>query len=166
VRDKHFDLALPLAEAALLQDANNAWARLLKAHVLINRKEFAVAERLAQEVLATDDWSIDALLLLGLAAKWQQQPETAVQRFKQATYAHPECWPAQYYLADLYRHLGETELARRAYRVVLQLLSGKEVDTGIQYLPQDLPTGEIRFLCEHQLAKMPAAPTRTVARLR
>jgi chemotaxis protein methyltransferase CheR len=155
VRDKLFDQALPLLDAVFAQDAHSTWARLLKAHVLINRKEFSVAERLAQEVLARDAWSVDALLLLGQVAKWQQQPEAAVRWFKQAAYARHECWPAQYYLADLYRQGGDTELARRAYRVVLQLLSGKEVDTGIAYLPLDLPVSEVRFLCEHQLARLP-----------
>ncbi|MDO8775063.1 MAG: CheR family methyltransferase [Burkholderiaceae bacterium] len=155
VRDKRFDHALPLLEAVLSVDAASTWARLLKAHVLVNRKEFAAAEHLAQEVLAADAWSIDALLLLGLAAKWQQQPEAAVRWFKQAAYSRHECWPAQYYLAELYRHGGETELARRGYRVVIQLLSGKEPDTGIKYLPLGLPIGEVRFLCEHQLAKLP-----------
>ncbi|TXT41176.1 MAG: chemotaxis protein methyltransferase CheR [Comamonadaceae bacterium] len=155
VRDKQFDQALPLLDAVLIQAGSSTWARLLKANVLINRKEFSAAENLAQEVLAADAWSIDALLLLGLAAKWQQQPEVAVRWFKQATYSRHECWPAQYYLADLYRRGGESDLARRAYRVVIQLLSDKEPDTGIQYLPLDLPIGQVRFLCEHQLAKLP-----------
>jgi chemotaxis protein methyltransferase CheR len=158
VRDKLFDQALPLLGTVLAHDAHSTWARLLKAHVLINRKEFAAAEHLAQEVLTSNAWSIDALLLLGQVAKWQQQPEAAVRWFKRATYARHECWPAQYYLADLYRQGGDSELARRAYRVVLQLLSGKEPDTGIVYLPLDLPVDEIRFLCEHQLAKLPVLP--------
>ena len=156
VRDKQYEQALPLLDGVLTQMTDSTWARLLKAEVLINRKEFSAAEHLAQEVLAADAWSIDALLLLGLAAKWQQQTEVALRWFKQATYTRHECWPAQYYLADLYRRGGESELAQRAYRVVIQLLSGKEPDTGIQFLPLDLPIGQVRFLCEHQLSKLPA----------
>lgn len=158
MRDKCYDQALPLLEAVLMDEPRNAEALLLKAHVLINRKDFVAAERLAQGVLAANAWSIDALVLLGLAAKWQQQSEAAIRWFKQAAYARHDCWPAHYYLADLYRNGGENELARRAYRVVLQLLSGHEPDTGgIQYVPLGLPTGEIRFLCEHQLARLPIA---------
>lgn len=157
VRDKRYDQALPLLDAVLCAEPGNAQALLLKAHVLINRKDFAAAEALAQSVHACDAWSIDALLLLGLAAKWQQQPQAAIRWFKQAAYACHTCWVAHYYLADLYRDNDETERARRAYRVVVVLLSGDAADTGIQHVPFDLPEGEIRFLCEHHLGKLPGA---------
>jgi chemotaxis protein methyltransferase CheR len=156
-RDKRYGEALPELDAVLAGDPDNTETQLLKAHVLINRKAFAAAETLAQRVLSINAWSIDALLLLGLAAKWQQRNADAVRHFKQAVYAHHECWPAHYYLADLYRDSGAIEPARRAYRVVVQLLSAKEPDTGIQYVPFGLPMAEIRFLCEHQLAKLPGA---------
>jgi chemotaxis protein methyltransferase CheR len=158
-RDKCYDEALPQLDAVLGVDPCNAEAQLLKAYVLMNRKDFAAAEDLAQLVLAVDAWSVDALLLLGLAAKWRQQGEAAIRWFKQAAYARHECWPAHYYLADLYRNSGEIELARRAYRAVIQLLSGPAPDTGINTVPLGLPEGEIRFLCEHQLAKLPSAKT-------
>lgn len=157
VRDKRYDQVLPLLDAVLCAEPGNAQALLLKAHVLINRKDFAAAEVLAQSVQACDAWSIDALLLLGLAAKWQQQPRAAIRWFKQAAYACHTCWIAHYYLADLYRDNDETERARRAYRVVVLLLNGNAADTGIQHVPFDLPEGEIRFLCEHHLGKLPGA---------
>ncbi|OQX13384.1 MAG: hypothetical protein BWK76_16245 [Desulfobulbaceae bacterium A2] len=162
--DKRYDEALPQLDTVLAQDPDNAEARLLKAHVLLNRKNFAAAEELALHVLTFDSWSIDALLLLGLAAKWRQQTDAAIHWFKRAAYACHACWPAHYYLADLYRTNGETEPARRAYRVVVQLLSGTEPDTGIRCVPFGLPAGEIRFLCEHQLARLPATILRTEQR--
>lgn len=169
--DRRYDEALPQLDAFLAVEPENTEAQLLKAHVLINRKDFVAAESLAQRVLTRDAWSVDALLLLGLAAKWRQQNEVAIRWFKQAVYAHHECWPAHYYLADLYRNSGhreETELARRAYRVVIQLLSGadceKDDKTGIRHVPFGLPAGEIRFLCEHQLARLPALKTRAGGR--
>ncbi len=157
--DKRYDEALPQLDAVLAIEPEHTIARLLKAYVLINRKDFVAAEVLAQRVLDADTWSIDALLLLGLAAKWRKQATEAIRSFKQAAYTRHECWPAHYYLAELYRHSGEQELARRAYRVVVQLLTGTEPDTGIQHIPLGLPAGEIRFLCEHQLAKLPAGKT-------
>jgi chemotaxis protein methyltransferase CheR len=161
--DRRYDDALPLLDTVLLAEPDNTEARLLKAYVQINRKDFAAAEALAQRVLAADTWSIDALIVLGLAAKWRNQNEAAIRAFKQAAYACHDCWPAHYYLADLYRHSGESELARRAYRVVVQLLSGSELNpredaaqpSGIKYLPLGLPAKEVRFLCEHQLTKLP-----------
>jgi chemotaxis protein methyltransferase CheR len=169
-RDHRYDEALPRLDSFLAIEPDNREAQLLKAHALINRKDFAAAEELAQGVLARDAWSVDALLLLGLAAKWRQQNEMAIRWFKQAVYAHHECWPAHYYLADLYRNSGHSEgieLARRAYRVVIQLLSGadntndeKGDRTGIKHVPLELPVGEIRFLCEHQLGRLPAPSAR------
>lgn len=153
--DKHYDAALPQLDAVLEADPSHTEARLLKAHLLLNRKDFAAAEALAQRVLAADDWCIDALLLLGLAAKWRGRAADAIRHFKQAAYARHECWPAHYYLADLYRQGGDIEPARRAYRVVIQLLAGAEPVTGIKFLPLGLPAGEVRFLCEHQLGKLP-----------
>jgi chemotaxis protein methyltransferase CheR len=154
ILDKRYDEALPELKALLRDEPNNTEALLLKAHALINRKAFAAAEQLAQRVLASNAWSIDALLLLGLAAKWQQHHADAIRHFKHAVYSRHECWVAHYYLADLYRDSGENELACRAYRAVLQLLSGNEPDTGIKYVPFGLPTKEIRFLSEHQLTKL------------
>ncbi len=169
--DRRYDEALPQLDAFLAFEPESTEAQLLKAHILINRRDFAAAESLAQRVLARDAWSVDALLLLGLAAKWRQQNELAIRCFKQAVYAHHECWPAHYYLAELYRNSGrheETELARRAYRVVIQLLSGtageKDDRTGIRHVPLDLPVGEIRFLCEHQLARLPTLKARAGGR--
>jgi chemotaxis protein methyltransferase CheR len=154
ILDKHYDEALPALKALLLDDPNNIEALLLKAHALINRKAFVAAEKMALRVLANNAWSIDALLLLGLAAKWQQHHAEAIRHFKHAAYSRHECWVAHYYLADLYRDSGENELACRAYRTVLQLLSGNEPDTGIKYVPFGLPTKEIQFLSEHQLTKL------------
>ena len=150
--DKRYDEALPQLDAVLTSAPGNAEARLLKAHLLLERKEFAATEALAHAVLETDQWSVDAFLLLGLSAKWRSQPDEAIRWFKQAAYACHECWPAHYYLADLYRYGGATELACRAYRVVIQLLSATSADTGIRTLPL-LPAAEVRFLCEHQLAR-------------
>ena len=163
--ERRFDEALPWLDQLLASDPTHTEAMLLKAHVLINRKDFAGAQTLAQQVLAKDAWSVDACLLLGLAAKWRGLAEEATRWFKQAAYANSECWPAHYYLADLYRQAGQTDLARRSYRVVLQLLSGDAPDTGIRHVPLGLPEGEVRFLCEHQLAKLPGAAAPAPARV-
>lgn len=160
--DKRYDEALIQLNAVLIAEPQHQAACLLKAHVLINRKDFAGAEELAQRVLAANAWSIDAHILLGLAAKWRGQSDAAIGWFKRAAYANHQCWPAHYYLADLYRHRGELDLARRAYRGVVQLLSqGGELHTGLQTVPLALPATEVRFLCEHQLAKLPAGKVLT-----
>lgn len=164
IQDKRFDEALLQFDAVLTIEPDHVEVLLLKAHVLINRRDFAAAHMLAERVLSADVWSVDALVLLGLAAKWRDQITDAIRWFKQAAYARNECWPAHYYLADLYRTSGDFVLARRAYRVVLQLLSGAKPDIGIRYVPLGLPAAEVRFLCEHQLAKLPTVVARTEVR--
>lgn len=154
--EKRHEEASRLVDSILESQPGEAGARLLKAHLLLDRKAFDDAETLARQVLEIDAWSVDAFLLLGMAAKWRDRPEDAIGWFRQAAYAHHECWPAHYYLGDLYRNRGELDQARRAYRVVLQLLSGGEPKTGIHHLPVGLPAGEIRFLCERRLASLGA----------
>jgi len=77
-----------------------------------------------------------------------------VRWFKQAAYARHDCWPAHWFLGELYRACGANEQAARAYRVVLQLLATAQSESGIEFIPLDLPAGEIRFLCQRRLEKL------------
>ena len=157
-REKRHDEAMKIINRLLEQQPGEIRALLLKAHILLNRKEYASAEETAQQVLKVDEWSIDALVALGLAAKWRNHSMDAVKWFKQAAYACHECWPAHYYLAELYRADNDLDKARRAYRVTQQILSGPQAPCdGLSVIPLDLPAAEVRFLCEHQLAKLDGA---------
>lgn len=160
IRDKHYEPALSLLEPLLAQQQHAAAARLLKAHILLQRKAYAAAAQLAQDVIDQDAWSIDAWVLRGLAAKWQDQHDTAVSCFKQAVYGCNECWPAHYYLAELYRAEPQPDKARRAYRSALHLLAAAVLHDGLRVIPLDLPVAEVRFLCTHQLAKLDNKPNR------
>lgn len=156
--ERRHDEAMAIIGRLLEQQPGKIRALLLKAHILLNRKEYAAAEETALQVLKTEAWSIDALVLLGLAAKWRNHAADAVKWFRQAAYANHECWPAHYYLAELYRAADEPDKARRAYRVALQLLSGEQPPgDGLSVIPLGLPVAEVRFLCEHQLAKLDGA---------
>ncbi|HEX5394619.1 MAG TPA: CheR family methyltransferase [Rhodocyclaceae bacterium] len=159
VREKRFDEALTIIESLLAANDADSAALLLKAHILINRKDFSTAASAAKQALEADAWSVDAFLLLGLAAKWQEQAEEAITWFRKAAYASQTCWPAHYYLGDLYRLRGDMDAAKRAYRVVLQLLGREgEPEAGTKVVPLGLPAAEIRFLCEHQLGKFGTEP--------
>lgn len=154
-REKRHDNALATISRLLEQQPDATDALLLKAYILLHRKEYAAAEITAQSVLKNQAWSIDALMVLGLAAKWRNQTEGAAKWFKQAAYAHSECWPAHYYLAELYRVGEEWEKARRSYRIALNLLADLSTARDcLSIIPLDLPAAEVRFLCEHQLAKL------------
>jgi chemotaxis protein methyltransferase CheR len=158
IRAKQFERAGDLLARA---DGDAPQAMLLGSYLALQRKQYAASEQLARQVLALDAWSIDALLLLALAAKWQERAAETMQWLKQAVYACPACWPAHYYLAERHRADGQGEAARRAYRVTLQLLSDPGAgDAGLRVIPLDLPEAELRFLCQHQLAQLaqPSAP--------
>ncbi|GAB3358216.1 MULTISPECIES: CheR family methyltransferase [Giesbergeria] len=154
VAGQHYDQALPQLDTAIATAPQNPALLLLKALVLLERRQFSDATALAQQVLAQDHWSIDASFLLGQIARNQQQMDEAIRWFKQAAYAHHACWPAHYYLADLYRQRGDVQLARRAYRAVLQLLDDPSTNHGIGHIPLALPSSEIRKLCERHLATL------------
>lgn len=155
IREKRYDEAMAVLDMLLKQQPDAGAALLLKAHILLHRKDYAAAEDNAQQALNIEPWSTDAFVLLGLAAKWRNQADDAVKWFKQAVYARNECWPAHYYLGELYRADNKMENARRAYRVVLQLLSAQQApDDGLSIIPLGLPVSEVRFLCEHQLARL------------
>lgn len=153
--EKRYGEAMALIVILLERNPGDPSSLLLKAYIQLNRKEFELAEASARQALRTDPWSIDAFVLLGLAAKWREHIGEAVRWFKKAVYARHECWLARYYLADLYRAGGETDKARREYRGVLQLLSQSTVpDNGIKVLPLGVVHSELRFLCAHQLGKL------------
>ncbi|MDO9104938.1 MAG: CheR family methyltransferase [Methylovulum sp.] len=155
IQEKRYDEAMTALALLLEQYPGSSAALLLKAHILLHRKDYAAAEESAQQALGIEPWSTDAFVLLGLVAKWRNQADTAVKWFKQAVYARNECWPAHYYLGELYRADSKVDNARRAYRVVLQLLAAQQApNDGLSIIPLGLPVSEVRFLCEHQLAKL------------
>ena len=155
VKAKSYPAALQAIEALLNQQPEHNNVLLLKAYIVLNQKQFVEVEKIALHVLEMDRWSIDAMVLLGLAMKWRNQSVDAVKWFKQAVYACHDCWIAHYYLAELYRADQAFEKARRAYRVVLQILStSTEVKNGLALIPIELPMAEVCFLCQNQLAKL------------
>ncbi|MGE5506780.1 MAG: CheR family methyltransferase [Actinomycetota bacterium] len=160
VRDKRWDraqAALAVRNAAAPADAG---LLALEGYVRLMGRDFPGAAELAGRARAADEWSVDALVVLGLAAKWQDRADEAVKALKQAVYLRHDCWPAHYYLGDLYRAQGAAELARRSYRVALQLLTARPDPDGGLVLPLGLPVAEVRFLCERHAGAAVAATAR------
>jgi chemotaxis protein methyltransferase CheR len=155
IEAKRYDDAQKLLDALPARQADSSEAHLLAAYVRLQRKDYDAAERLAQQVLDKDAWSVDALILRGMVAKWCGRAEEAVTWFKQAVYTRQDCWPAHYYLADLYRTGNQVDQARRAYRAVFQILSGEgQIEDGLSIIPLSLPRTKVRFLCRHQLEQL------------
>ncbi|BBI53655.1 hypothetical protein HORIV_60760 [Vreelandella olivaria] len=129
--------------------------QLHTAHRLLNQNAFDDAATLLEELLKHQPWSIDALVLAGLVARWQQQPQLAYDHFKRAIYVAPECWPAHFYLAELYRQGELTDKPaqrQRSYAAVVRLLTTAPTSNGgLDTIAPPLPPGDARFLAERYL---------------
>lgn len=157
--EERYEPALPLLAQWLEAAPDDVAAQLLYAFAHLNRRQFELVGNLAQRVIGSDPWSVDAHFLLGMSAKWQDDLPAAVDWFKKAAYLCRTCWPAHYYLGGLYSALGDERAAMRAWRGCLQLLDTPELDSGIRHLPLGLREPEIRFLCERRVKVSAAVPS-------
>jgi chemotaxis protein methyltransferase CheR len=155
LQNQEISLASQQLDRLLKTGKNLREARLLKAWILGNRKEFSPASSLLQQQLDEEPWWLDALVLLGLLNKWQSQPKEAEMAFKKAVYMQPDCWPAHYYLAEIYRATEQYDLAIRAYQSAQRRLQGQaDAPSGLELLPLNLPRPDLLFLIEHQLTRL------------
>lgn len=144
--------ALSQLEAIVQAEPDNAVALLMKAWILLNKKDFVGAQALLEKGLGLRPWCLDGLVALGLCQKWQDTPGLALQSFKKACYSHPESWLAHYYLADLLRQLKEFSAAQQSFQVVRRILSHNiQAASGSQWLPLELPAKDVLFLAERSL---------------
>lgn len=154
IAEEQFALASRLLDQ-LLSIHRDPDAQVLKAWVLANRQSLLPAATLLQTILDDDPWNRDALVLRGMVARWLEEPEDAREWLRKAVYICPDCWPAQYSLAETHRQLGNIDAARRCYQIVQRILaSSDEPRTGLRLLPLQLSPRDLHFLCEHQLRQL------------
>lgn len=132
------------SEATSFDDALHA------AHQLLNQNAFSEAETLLNSLLAHQPWSVDALLLAGLVARWQRKFEEAYDCFKRAIYVAPECWPAHFFQAEIFR-LGELTdnptQQQRGYAAVIRLLdASQQANGGLRVISSPIAPGDAYFL--------------------
>ncbi len=124
----------------------------LQAHLLLERGDLEAARSAALQVLITDAWSVDALVLLGRSARARGDLDEAVDALRRAIYQRPEHWPAHYQLAECHRTAGRGDAARREYRIVLrQLADARAGAAQTGPLPSALSLTDLRLLCEARL---------------
>ncbi|RUR31915.1 protein-glutamate O-methyltransferase CheR [Vreelandella andesensis] len=129
---------------------------LQQAHQLLNQNAFSEATALLSNLLTQQPWNVDALLLAGLVARWQQNFAEAFDYFKRAIYIAPECWPAHFFQAELFR-LGELsnapEQPQRGYAAVIRLLdASKQANGGLSVITPPIPPGDAYFLATRYLS--------------
>jgi len=154
VREKRLDEALAAIDLAEGAETSAALSSL-RAFIELERRNYDESESLALRALELDDWSVDACMVLGLAARRRLLGSEAISWFKKATYASNRCWPAHFNLAELYREGGEKEKALREYRIVVHALGSRaDRDGGLEIVPLDLPTADLALLCQRRLRDM------------
>ncbi|MFD2112754.1 CheR family methyltransferase [Thiorhodococcus fuscus] len=140
----------------------------LLAHILLERGDRLAASAAVERALAIDPWSLDALLLLARIALGQADVAGAIGHLRRAIYHRPDAWQAHFRLAEIYREDGQSDLARREYRIVLHQLERLDMASPVQYgehvdrvqdvvllaLPYSLR--DLRLLCETRLSRLDA----------
>lgn len=147
--------AAPRASESPGEPTTSFTHQLQQAHQLLNQNDFQQAASLLDLLLEQQPWSVDVLLLAGLVARWQQTPKKAYAYFKRAIYTAPDCWPAHFYKAELFR---QSELAddpvqcQHGYSAVIRLLDESPLATGgLQIIASPLPPGDAHFLAKRHL---------------
>jgi chemotaxis protein methyltransferase CheR len=149
IRNKQYRKALMVIDQLRTAIPTDLRPLLLGAYAHMQMREFPPAKLLAKEALEQDRWSTEAYVLLGLMAKWQGDEQEATQCFKQAVYCRHECWPAHYYLGELYRAARHIDQAMREYKIALRQIEADPDPDGGLLLPLGFSSGEVHFLCQH-----------------
>lgn len=132
-------------------------AYALKASVLVNLQEMDAAREVCGQILARDEWNLEAYLLLGIVAKINEEYDEALKMFRGALYINATCWLAHFYLADIYFSMQDVPGAHREYGIALKLLETRGVeDHGLTYFPLSFPVEQLIHLCRHNIDKIRA----------
>ncbi|NVJ93825.1 MAG: hypothetical protein HWE34_19315 [Methylocystaceae bacterium] len=135
-----------------LQNLSEKEKQLYLALIALYRRAFEEAKLYVEKVLAEDEWSVNAQIILGLVAKYQEDFNAAVTYFKKALYLCAELWAVHYYLADCLRQLQHPKQSLRAYAQALELINktgGKvELPNNERMLPFNISVEQVRFLCD------------------
>lgn len=157
--------ALFLLEQLLASGYQHYAAQLLKSWILLNKQHFEDADTLLDQALTKEPWSVDGMLMKGLSCKWQGDLHSAVQWLKKVIYTAPECWPAHYYLADIYRQQANAQAALKAYQTVMRILTANPTaGDSMLWIPLPLPLGDVVFLSKRHIQQLSNAMQPTQAK--
>jgi chemotaxis protein methyltransferase CheR len=152
---KRYDDALKCVDAIVAKNPDFKKAYALKAGILINQKQLDAAESICLMCIETDRWCMESALLLGIIAKIRDDYDIAVARFKETVYIKTSCWLAHFYLADIYRDIGEIEKSCREYEITINLIERENiVDHGLTFFPISFSVDQIAHLCRNNLNKL------------
>lgn len=155
VQDKEYDAASKLLDEIISVEPDAVKAYTLKANILLDRGQSLEAAEFCRSALKLDCFSLEAYLLLGMAAKSDAKNDAAMQHFKKAVYVSPECWLAHFFLAELYRSCDEKRYAAREYEVTMKILQQNGFGGhGLSVFQLSFQKDDVIRLCLHNMMKL------------
>lgn len=152
---KRYASAIARIDELLRIDVAMLKAYALKAGVLINQEKIDAARAVCHEILARDEWNLEAHLLLGVIARVKDEHDEAKKMFKTVLYIRSTCWLPHYYLAEIYHAEHDFAGAYREYGSTLKLLETRGVrDHGLTYFPLSFHAEQLIHLCRHHMNKI------------
>jgi chemotaxis protein methyltransferase CheR len=118
--------ALAILGEVIGKDPDNVDACRLLAELHVDRTDFESALLFCDRGTKVDEALAWPWVLRGRICHYEGDAQGAQRALKKAIYYQPNYWPAHFYLAEVYKRLGEVPLAVRAYRNALRNLARKE----------------------------------------
>ena len=135
-KKKKYIEALNLADKITSNDPDLLQAQNLKANILINLKRSDEAKSVCERTLEKSKGDIECLLLLGGIARSEGNHLEAIKWFRQVVLIQPSSWIAHFYLAEIYRSIGESKPAILEFETTIDLLTRKGMsETGLSLFP-------------------------------
>lgn len=154
-QNKRHTESLTIIDNLIDRSSEPARAYTLKASVLINLNKLAEAKKACLDALETDEFRMESFFLLGVIAKFENNPEESEEQFKKAIYLDSSCWLAHYHLAEIYRFRNEIEKSFRKYEIVIKLIEkSKKRDSGLEFYALPFSEKELIHACRRIIEKL------------
>ena len=164
VREDRADAALELLGEILAEEPAHPDACRLMAELLLDRAEFEEALRHCARVTAMQETLAWPYVVRGRISHHEGDPEKARRELRTAIYHQPDCWPAHFYLAEVYRVLGEGSLAVRAYRNALKNMEKTDgpgpdagIDPGVDFI--GFTRQDVELTCQTNIRSLSESAT-------
>ncbi len=152
---KNYEKSFSYLEALLALEPANIEAQNLCATIYINLQQLEKAKERCQNVVALDEWNLEARLLSGIVARMEDNYKDAVKWFKSVSFIQPSCWTAHMYLAELYNLEDDIKGAYREYSLALKHLMKSGVEKrNLSYFPLACNQEQLAHLFEHNLESL------------
>ncbi|CAN2039685.1 chemotaxis protein methyltransferase CheR [Candidatus Magnetomoraceae bacterium gMMP-15] len=148
---KKYQEAIDILDNLIQEDFSFVRAYTLKASILINLQEMGKARKICLKAIELNRLYMEGYLLLGIIAKFENNPDEAMTRFRETLYINSQCWLAYFYMAEIHKAKGKSKAASHAYETVLKLIKkGQFKNHGLTFFPFSFSEEQVIRVCEHK----------------